>query len=129
MNKVYIITKGIYSDYHICAVTLSKARAEKLKKQFSDEWFDDDSNNARIEEFVLDEANPERMYGVKLSKSDGQFLSVVLDEYEWHDSGEVDNWSSDECCKVWVKARSEDSAVKAAYDIYAQYKAKREGIA
>lgn len=30
-DKAYVITKGTYSDYHICAVTLDKSRAEKLK--------------------------------------------------------------------------------------------------
>ena len=124
MNKVYIITKGIYSDYHICAVTLSKTRAEKLKKLFSDGW-----ESAEIEEFVLDEAKPERTYGVMLSKSSGQFFRVALDEYDLRKSGEVNDWSDDEHYIIWVKARCEDSAVKAAYDIYAQYKAKREGIA
>ena len=123
-NIVYVITKGCYSDYHICAVTLSKARAENLKK-----WFSDDFNNAEIEEFVLDEAKSERTYGVMFLKSNGQFFSIALDEYDCRNSGEVDDWTNDEYYIVWVKARSEDSAVKAAYDIYAQHKAKREGIA
>ena len=32
MAKVYVITSGEYSDYHICAVTLDPKRAEKMKK-------------------------------------------------------------------------------------------------
>ena len=36
--KAYIITKGEYSDYHICAVTLDKDKAEQLKKLFTNDW-------------------------------------------------------------------------------------------
>lgn len=44
--KVYVITEGNYSDYHICTVTTNKERAEKLVKIFSDNWDD-----AKIEEY------------------------------------------------------------------------------
>lgn len=33
MAKVYVITKGCYSDYHICAVTLDKEKAERLHNE------------------------------------------------------------------------------------------------
>lgn len=33
--KVYVITQGCYSDYHICAVTLDKDKAERLQKLYS----------------------------------------------------------------------------------------------
>lgn len=32
--KVYVITKGIYSDYHICGVALDKERANRLASFF-----------------------------------------------------------------------------------------------
>lgn len=44
--KVFVITKGCYSDYHICAVTLDKEKAELLKKFYTD-FFDE----AYIEEY------------------------------------------------------------------------------
>lgn len=34
--EIYVITKGTYSDYHICALTLDKEKAECLKKIYSD---------------------------------------------------------------------------------------------
>lgn len=43
---VYVITKGCYSDYHICGVTFDKDRAEKLVKFYSDGYDD-----AEIEEY------------------------------------------------------------------------------
>ena len=36
--KIYAITKGTYSDYHICALTVDKNRAERLKKIYSNNY-------------------------------------------------------------------------------------------
>ena len=48
--KVYVITQGSYSAYHICAVTLDRERAEYLRKLHSDAW-----GKAKIEEYDTDE--------------------------------------------------------------------------
>lgn len=34
--KIYVITKGEYSDYHICTVATDYAKAQILQKKFSD---------------------------------------------------------------------------------------------
>ena len=44
-KKIYVITAGEYSDYHICAVTTDKERAEFLKK-----WYY--GYDTQIEEFI-----------------------------------------------------------------------------
>lgn len=49
--KVYVITCGEYSDYRICAVTLSKRKAEKLKRKFDDRGY----TSADIEEYETDD--------------------------------------------------------------------------
>ena len=33
MKKAYVITKGYYSDYRICAVTLDEEIAKKVKNK------------------------------------------------------------------------------------------------
>lgn len=43
---IYAITKGTFSDYHICAVTTSEKKAEALRKIYTDRL-----DEARIEEF------------------------------------------------------------------------------
>lgn len=35
---IYAITKGDYSDYHICALTVNKEKAEQLKKLYTTKW-------------------------------------------------------------------------------------------
>ena len=51
--KVYVITKGDYSEYHICAVETDHEKAQILKEKFSTEW-----SPARIEEFDTENYNP-----------------------------------------------------------------------
>ena len=36
--KIYIITKGSYSDYHICNVTTNYKKAKRYKEAYSDNW-------------------------------------------------------------------------------------------
>lgn len=43
---IYVICKGEYSDYHICAVTENKEKAKKLEKMFTSEY-----DEAYIEEY------------------------------------------------------------------------------
>lgn len=47
--KIYVITKGEYSDYHICAATTEKERAEFLRDMAS--TIKTDGQEAKIEEF------------------------------------------------------------------------------
>ena len=49
--KVYVITKGYYSDYHICAVAVDRKRAEHLAKLYGSGRND----YAEIEEFDTDD--------------------------------------------------------------------------
>lgn len=51
---VYVVTKGIYSDYHICGVALTKERAEKLAMFYKDAYDD-----CSIEEYDSEEQNEE----------------------------------------------------------------------
>lgn len=47
--KIYVITKGEYSDYHICATTTDKDRAEFLREMAS--TIGEYGEEAKIEEF------------------------------------------------------------------------------
>lgn len=58
MSKVYIVTSGNYSDYHICAASLDKAHAEILAEKYTDSY-----DEATIEEYELDEFLEEAKQG------------------------------------------------------------------
>lgn len=51
--KVYVITKGAYSDYSIYGVAIDKEQAEMLRNYFSDEY-----DTANIEEYDTDFYQP-----------------------------------------------------------------------
>lgn len=125
-NKVYVITKGAYSDYHICAVAATKEIAEKLQEIYSDEysWAD-----ARIEEYDLNEAKDDVRVFYDVTFEDDR-VSARFNEYCEKESIMFlrgNKWQSDRLI-VCVRARDADHAVKIAQDRRAEYLAKKEGI-
>ena len=65
--KIYVITKGEYSDYHICAVATDLERAETLKRYYSECWED-----AEIEEYDTDnpviDTEPRPVFSINISR-------------------------------------------------------------
>lgn len=125
-NKVYVITSGCYSDYHICAVTLDPERAKNLRRLF-DNW-----SGANIEEYPLDEKVETRIYGVTLQRETGKHIKTKLDDYDNYHDGYVeedyDLEADEQHLTFWCTAKDEEHALKIARDRLAQYKAEREGI-
>lgn len=125
-NKVYVITKGAYSDYHICAVAATKEIAEKLQKIYSDKdsWAD-----ARIEEYDLNEAKDDVRVFYDVTFADDK-VSACFNEYGERESINFykgNKWQSGRLI-VCVRARDEDHAVKIAQDRRAEYLAEKKGV-
>lgn len=137
--KVYIITKGEYSDYHICAVTDDPEKAKLLKEAMSD-----DCDYANIEEYdtddiqvnaYLDKNNIEYCVALdaktglieckanwKLSDPYGISSSEVWETHEYQEpSGRL-------VYKTVVYAENEEKATKIASDRFAKYKAEKENL-
>ena len=123
--KVYVITQGAYSDYHICAVTLDEKEAERLRKVY-DESYD----RATVEEYETD--GPEAKKG-----TDGRV------PYHVHFGKGYTNYSmsykhpNDFTPRVFLGksfdtvdlfATDAEAAVKIAAEKRAQARAEREGI-
>ena len=123
-DKVYVITKGSDSDYHICAVTMDRSRAENLTKLLDGEWHD-----ANIEEYIPDEAKENgNMYYVDFP--DDEPPRSGLDEFDGAYAAPngpcVLDWYNP--IRVYVRAKDEQHAMKAAQDEYARWKVEKEGI-
>jgi hypothetical protein len=118
---VYVITKGSYSDYHICAVTGDEERAEVLRELFTTHYDD-----ARVEKYTLDETS-EAMDLYTVEFSEGILPEITIEEY---DTGEVTPFilESPENVLVRVRAKDEKHAMKIAQDEYAKWKAEKAGI-
>lgn len=133
---VYVITRGDYSAYEICGVTLDKDRAEKMVKFYADH-----NGDARIEEYetdaedsdVLDNLVP--VYYVHIGKTGEAIIHICeyIDGrkpyepyFKLHDY--YYQYSNDQTPKQYFEAlltaKDKDHALKIAFD----ERAKRIGF-
>lgn len=135
MNKVYIITAGSYSDYHIVAVFLEKVKAEQFQ-DIHNSRICYSSQECRIEEYSI---------CVDMSLAGKQLYCVCvnsLGSIYAYDTCEATLNRADEIgivkeeqgfleCFIAVpmdEDEPEEYARKVASDLFAEYKARKEGI-
>ena len=127
---VYVITQGEYSEYHICAVTTDRERAEHLRRLYMCRGI-----SPEIEEYDTEEDQDTSLgrlipiYEIFISK-DGK-LSAKIDH--WHDSAvpfkndfklerSLYNFTA------YISAKDEEHAKKIALDTRAKMLADVFGI-
>lgn len=73
--KVYIVTAGEYSDYHIERVFSTKKKAQEYLNHLGD------TDNASMGEYVLDEETPRGVfeYHVSIDEKDGSAKAELMD--------------------------------------------------
>lgn len=118
--KVYVITKGEYSDYSICGVSLDREEAENIAKKCTDRY-----SEAEVEEYDTDD-------NAVILKYDKFFYCKEYDdgmdaEEKGIDSvrclNVVDMWDG-----VFVNAENEEMAIKKASDILARHYAIKNDL-
>lgn len=125
MKTFYAVTDGDYPDYHIVAITDNKERAENIKKLYSDNY-----SEPMIEEFFDGEAKDEMFYCVE-HRTDGSYRARPQD-FDMCNFADVNVVY--ECNGSWLEyyvdvfAKDGNHAIKIAQDLWAEYKAKKEGI-
>ena len=132
---VYVITKGDYSDYHICAVSTDKKKAEVLRKAFDDK---DGWREARIETYETNQFLTEIESGMKLfecaMKDDVEMsVSTYMSDLDYIDDlcFRVREYSKGYMAPgygVYVWAKDSDHARKIAADKIAEYKARKARV-
>ena len=154
--KIYLISKGSYSDYHIHSIWSTREKAERMEKILNHaRWYG--AND--IEELEMDAEQPDRPgYRVSLDLTTGEYLDgspygVVLDsrgatsciipdvfnEYfrnyivkkdgQWKRCYENAPASLDySSIKVYAEHVTADQALKAAQDLRAKALAFLEGL-
>ena len=133
-KKVYVITSGAYSSYHICAVTMDYEKALDMQKRF---WVDN-YDGAEIEEFVLDEIDNPRyyisgdglipVYRVRIFP-DGGLMGIEIWKYaDKFKQQNVYNLWPNNLFEAYVLAEDEDHAKKIACDERARLLAERAGL-
>lgn len=116
--KIYAITKGHYSDYHICALTINKAKANQLESIYSD-----DLCEAKIEEYEDGDGMDMNLFWY----CDKNGCNPSVQDYNGREQVLVSN-KTKEIYGVEVYAKDALHAEKKAQDMIAEYKAKKAGI-
>lgn len=132
MAKVYVITSGEYSDYHICAVTLDPQKAEQLKKIFDQS----DYTGAQIEEWDTEKHDDyfagRTPYCVVFLETGG-VVSVGARDIAYFEPGVTEttcqvNRRIVPALRVELYADNTEAAIKIAAEKRAKYLAEKEGI-
>ena len=133
-RKVYLVSSGRYSDYHIVACFDTREAADEFASLFHQDY---DANH--VEEYIL--GGPARdairfvAYGAPSDLADGSLAfhherMATLDEEASDPPGVVAGQNA--AGKKWINVhgygRTADAARKSAIDAYYAWKAKNEGV-
>lgn len=116
--KVYVITKGCYSGYHIVGVCLDKKKAKKIAEAVSEE--PRSLYEARVEEYDTDAFVAGFRYHVSYADD---IWYADIDDFDEHRNNYAYNDRS-----FVVYAKDKEHAVKIAQDMRAEYMAKESGV-
>lgn len=124
--KVYVITKGAYSDYHICGVSLEKNLADKIAEGCSDKYEDAD-----VEVYDTEEFSPllkgGSVFFVRLVYGTNEIEVYEEDwDYMLGRINKVIPMIRNQGCFTYVVAEDEEHARKIGSDILFQYKYEKE---
>lgn len=131
--KVYVVTEGCYSGYHIVFVTLDRERADTFVKRYNKTEYDD----YRVEEYDTDDIklfdDGRKLYQVW--KRDNDAVRVYEEEPCYQDAFvmnkvkryTVKNPKSTQY-SVYVMAEDEEHAEKIGADLIAEYMARKAYI-
>lgn len=135
MDKVYIITAGSYSDYHIVAVFADKNEAERFRDAQNEKakW---DSQECRIEEYPIGadvSLAGKQLYCAYECAHNGIYAYDTCENiFEYaNEIGVVKDNGVHLECYVSVDMNCdepEEHAQKVAADLFAEYRARKEGI-
>ena len=124
--KLYAVTKGDYSDYHIITLTADKEAAKKIAKMFSDEC-----DVAKVEEYedgkiILGK----KLYFVRMVDGNVDDVAEDLSDYYLFDAS-VYRWHANRGKGLYYTHVLTDTAEKAAKigkDRIMKYIAEKEGL-
>ena len=119
--KVYVLTSGCYSDYHIIGVTLSEDTAKEIVRKIDSTW-----DEVYIEEYDTDFWSEFLRDGdmYQVDKINGTLTASLVRHKEFH-LGEINHVK--ECYGVevesfyrtYVMAKDKDHAIKIGSDLIA----------
>jgi hypothetical protein len=128
-EKIYVVTQGNYSDYHIVAATLDRKIAEKIAAKFSTK-----RDECDIEEYDDAEVMLKPAWYIYFDKSGNVCDTTECNsDYEYQHVGEVyENkslyYGGNYHIRAAVSADDLESAIKIAAEKRAMYLAEKLGL-
>lgn len=113
--ELYAITKGDYSDYHICALTADKDKAEELRKVCSDR-----NGDAEIETYIDGDMEDRKLWWSY--DADDDTVEHISNRHSYYGLEYVGP------SEVYLCAPDPEHARKKAHDMIAKYKAEQAGL-
>ena len=143
-EKVYILSRGDYSDYTIIGVETDKARAKRIQKLMTGDGY---GSHVDIEEWDVGDFGE----GITDLPADRFHFNVFLgaENRSWFRGRRIDGlvvektdstnvkadsinkvkcWDYNNYCSVTVEARDHEHAAKTGGDLFAAFRAKEYGI-
>lgn len=119
-NKIYIVTSGEYSEYHIDAVFSTQ--------EFAEDYIQQNGTDYVIEEYNLDEEidRNTKLWKVEFDINDGKLKDARVRDYredDFRDTCKVSDYSDCSLINFFVDADTMNKAVKIASERFAAVKA------
>ena len=119
--KVYIVTAGDYSEYHILGATLDRAEAERYIELYKGDY-SDYVGPPEIEEWELGDIKDRHKIIQLVTFQKGEWKA------SWVDQSQNGWFNGNDDFGTYVFADDKGLAIKIAQDRLAQLKAERAGI-
>jgi hypothetical protein len=121
--KIYVITKGEYSDYRIVAVAIDPEKADQLAEFFSDRY-----DTAEVEEYDTEDV-PDLTKGMKVFCIRFNKCGEVVYIHERPDCWDCSIALCADCSVLmYIQANNEEEAIKIGAEKRAKYLAERMGL-
>lgn len=125
--KVYVITKGEYSEYHICAVSTDKEKANMLRDKYSN-----GDNCAYIEVFDTEKEEMvlkyEHIYMCKYHNKNHEIDVNLRLTFDYVYPQDFNVKKAKYGLYTYVLANTLEDAIKIASDKFAKYRAENMGL-
>jgi hypothetical protein len=119
-EKVYVVTRGDYSDYHIITATTDKKTADKVAKKF----------NAEVEIYDNSEIYTKTIFSVTFNEIGDVKYCHELSEYDYPPNNKVIQHKRNNMNYLYIEVEADDeqSAIKIAAEKRAKFLAEQERI-
>ena len=120
--KIYVVTKGYYSDYHIITATTDEELAYRIKEKFSgDDYYDE----AKVEIFEDAEIFLKQCYFIKFDKGGNVIRIEEESEYSYEQYEGEDTKGN---FYISIIADNKEIAIKIGAERRAMYLAQKYGL-